>query len=119
MIGLGDYYIYNFIKMTLITLRVSCTAWSGPYESVQRTFFTYALFQSPTRCVAAHLESYLLHVYYMSELDNLHDDKEINQLELDWITWHRDNALNNTWHDSRTSILQAMQCHFLTYMTNK
>ena len=26
--------------------------------------YTYVLFQSPTRSVAAHLESYLLHVYY-------------------------------------------------------
>ena len=49
-------------------------------------FFTYVLFQSPKRSIAAHLESYLLHVYYTSELDHLHDDKEINQLELDWIT---------------------------------
>ena len=72
--------------------------------------FTSVLFQSPTRSVAAHLESYLLHVYYTSELDNLHDDIEIDQLELDWITWQRDYALNKTWGDSRTIILEAMQC---------
>ena len=32
-----------------------------------------------------HLESYLFHVHYTSEMDNLHDDKEI------------DYALNKTW----------------------
>ena len=75
---------------------------------------TYVLFHSSTRKVAAHLESYLLHVYYTSELDNLHDDKEIDQLELDWITWQRDYTLNKTWGDSRTSILEAMHvnCKF-------
>ena len=41
----------------------------------------------------------------LSELDN---DKEIDQLELDWITWQRDYILNKTWGDSRTSILKAM-----------
>ena len=41
-------------------------------------FFTYVLFQSSTQSVAAHPESYLLHVYYTSDLDNLHDDKEID-----------------------------------------
>ena len=48
--------------------------------------FTYVIVQSPTWSVAAHLESYLLHVYYTSELDNLLDDIEIDQLELEWIT---------------------------------
>ena len=50
-------------------------------EEYRVRFFTYVLFQS----AAAHLESYLLHVYYTSELDN-DDDKEIgvDQLELDW-----------------------------------
>ena len=59
-------------------------------------------------------ERYLLHTYYTSELDNLHDDKEINQVELDWITWQRDYTLNKTWGDSRTSILEAMHvnCKF-------
>ena len=37
-------------------------------------FFTYVLFQSPTRSIAALLKGYLLHMYYMSELHNLHDD---------------------------------------------
>ena len=72
--------------------------------------FTYVLFQSPTRSVAAHLEMYLLHVYYTSQLDNLYHNREINQLELDWITRQRDYAQNKTWGDSRTSILKAMQC---------
>ena len=82
-------------------------------------FFTYVLFQTPTRSVAAHLESYLLHVYYTSELDNLHDDKEIDQLELDGITWQRGYALNKSWGDSITSIVKAMQrkLQFLIYMT--
>ena len=56
-------------------------------------FFTYVLFQSPTRSVAAHSESYLLHVYYTSQLDNLYDNIEFDQLELDWITWQRDYTL--------------------------
>ena len=62
-------------------------------KECRERFFTYVLFQSPTRSVATHLESYLLHVFYSSELDNLHDDKQIDQLELDWITWQRDYAL--------------------------
>ena len=74
-------------------------------------FFTYVLFHPSTRSVAAHLDSYLLHVYYTSELDNLHDDKGIDQLELDWITWQRDYTLNKTWGDSRTSILEAMHAN--------
>ena len=55
-------------------------------------------------------ESYLLHVYYTPELDNLHDDKDIDQLELGWITSQRHYALNKTRGDSTTSILEAMQC---------
>ena len=51
-------------------------------EYIER-FFTYLLSQSPAQSVATHLESYLLHVYYTSELDNLHGDIEIDQLELD------------------------------------
>ena len=58
-------------------------------KKYKERFFTYVLFHPSTRSVAAHLESYLLHVYYTPELDNLHDDKEIDQLELYWITWHR------------------------------
>ena len=73
-------------------------------------FFPYVLFQLTARSVAAYLKSYLLHVYYMSELDNPYDDKEIDQSELDWITWQRDCALSKTWGDSRTSTLEAMQC---------
>ena len=49
-------------------------------KEYRERIFTYVLFQSPTRSVAAHFESYLLHVYYTSELDNLHDDIEIDQL---------------------------------------
>ena len=79
-------------------------------KEYRERFFTYALFQSPTQSVAAHLESYLLHLYYTSELDNLYDDIEIDQLELYWITWQRDYALNKAWGDSRTSILEAKQC---------
>ena len=67
-------------------------------KGYRESFFTYVLFQSPTRSAAAHLESYLLHVYYTSQLDNLHDDKGIDQLELDWITWQRDYAQNKTWN---------------------
>ena len=59
-------------------------------EEYRERFFAYVFFQSPTQSIAAHLESYLLHVYYTSELDNLHDDKEIDQLELDWVIWQRD-----------------------------
>ena len=72
--------------------------------------FTYVLFQSPTRRAAAHLEIYLLDMYYTSQLDNIYDDKEIAQLELDRISWQRDYAQNKTWGDSRTSITEAMQC---------
>ena len=79
-------------------------------DEYRERFFTYVLFQSSTRSVAAHLESYLLHVYYTSQLDNLYDDRVIDQLELDWITCQRDYAQNKTWGDSRTSILDAMQC---------
>ena len=52
-------------------------------EEYRERFFTYVLFQSTTRNAAAHCESYLLHVYYTSQLNNLHDDKEIDRLELD------------------------------------
>ena len=55
-------------------------------------------------------ESYLLHIYYISQLENLYDDIEIDQLELDWIIWQRDYALDKAWGDSRTSTLEAMQC---------
>ena len=87
--------------------------WMVKTETVyvyRERFFTHVLLQSPTRSEAADLESYLLHVSYTSQLDNLYDDREIDQLELDWITWQRDYAQNKMWGDSRTSILEAMQC---------
>ena len=52
-------------------------------EEYRERFLTYVLFQSPTCSIAVHLESYLLHVYYTSQLDNLYDDREIDQLEVD------------------------------------
>ena len=52
-------------------------------KKYRERFFTYVLFHSSTRSVAGHLENYRLHVYYTSELDNLHDEKEIDELELD------------------------------------
>ena len=78
-------------------------------KEYRERFFTYVLFQSLTRSIAAHLQSYLLQVHYTSELDNLHDEKEISW---SWtgLTWQRGYALNKTWSDSRTSILEAMQC---------
>ena len=72
--------------------------------------FTCVRFQSPTRSVAAHLESYRLHAHYTSVLDDLYNGASKDQLEWDWITWQRDYALNNAWGDSKTSILGAMQC---------
>ena len=35
-------------------------------------------------------------------------NKEVDQLELDWITWQRDYIQNRAWCESRTSILEAM-----------
>ena len=91
----------------------NCTRLSRQFghlmEEYREGFFTYVLVQSPTVSIAEHLESYLLHVYYASQLDNLYDDREIDQLELDWITWQRDYAQNKTWGDSRISIFEAMQ----------
>ena len=72
--------------------------------------FTYVLFQSPTQSAATHLESYLLHVYNTSQLDN-DDDKEIDQL--DWITCQRDYMQNRACCESRTSIHEAMQCNLV------
>ena len=79
-------------------------------KEYRERFFTYVLFQSPTRSVAALLESYHLRMYCTSQLDNLYDNREIDQLELDWITWQRDYMQAKTRGDSRTSILEAMQC---------
>ena len=64
-------------------------------------FPTNVVFQSPTRSVAAHLGSYLLHTRYTSVLADLYNDATKDQLECDWITWQRDYALNKTWGDSR------------------
>ena len=79
-------------------------------EAYRERFFTYVLLQSPTQSVATHLNSYLLHNHYTSKLDNLYDNIEGDQLEVDWITWHRDYAYNKMWDDSTTSILKAMKC---------
>ena len=65
-------------------------------EEYRERFFTYVLLQSPTQSVAAHLESYLLHRHYISQLDNLYDNIEVDQLDVDWITWCRDYAYNKT-----------------------
>ena len=47
-------------------------------EEYSERFFIYVLIQSPTQSIAAHLDSYLLHVYYTSQLDNLYGDREID-----------------------------------------
>ena len=47
-------------------------------EGYRERFFTYVPFQSPTWSIAANLESYLLPVYYTSQLDNLYDDRKIS-----------------------------------------
>ena len=60
-------------------------------EEYRERFFTYTLLQSP-KSLAAHLESYLLHMHYTSQLDNLYGNIEVDQLELDWLTWHSDYA---------------------------
>ena len=77
-------------------------------KEYREPFYTYALSKPSIWSIATHLESYLLHVHYTSELDNIHDDKQIDQLELDWITRQRDYALNKTLGESRTSILEAI-----------
>ena len=79
-------------------------------EEYRERFFTYVLLQSPTQNMSTHLESYLLHKHYTSQLDNLHDNIEVDQLEVDWIRWRRDYAYNKMWGDSRTSILKTMKC---------
>ena len=57
-------------------------------------FFTCALLQSPTQSVATHLESYFLQKHYTSQLDNLYDNIEVDQLEVDWdiSNWKRSSA---------------------------
>ena len=79
-------------------------------KEYRERFFTYVLFPSPTQSVAAHLERYLLHMHYTSVLNDLYNGTTKDQLELDWITLQRDYAQNKTWGDSRTCILEAMQC---------
>ena len=78
-------------------------------EEYRERLFTYVLFQSPTQSVAVHLESYLLHKHYTSQLDNLYDNIDVDQLVVDWITWHRDYAYKKMWGDSRTSIPKGMR----------
>ena len=78
-------------------------------EEYRKRFFTYVFLHSPTRSMVAHLDSYLLHMHYTSQLDNLYDNIEVDQLEVDWITWHRDYAHGKTWGDSRTNIPKAMK----------
>ena len=79
-------------------------------EEYRERLFTYVLLQSPTRSLATHLKGYLLHKHYTSQLDNIYDNIEVDQLEVDWITWHRDYVYNKMWGDSRTSIL--VYCKF-------
>ena len=55
---------------------------------------------------------YLLHVYYTAQLDN-DDDKEVDQLELNWIAWQRDYMQNRAWCKSRTSILESSVGRFI------
>ena len=76
-------------------------------EEYRERLLTYVLLQSP-KSLAAHLESY--HRHYTSQLDNLYDNIEVDQLEVDWITGHRYYAYNKMWGDSRTSILNAIKC---------
>ena len=76
-------------------------------EEYRERFFIYVLLQSPKR-LAAHLESYHLHRHYTSQLDNL-DNTEDDQLEVEWLTWHRGYAYNKMSGDSRTSISNAIK----------
>ena len=85
-------------------------------EEYRERFFTYVLLQSPTQSVATHLESYLLHRHYTSQLDNLYDNIDVDQLVVAWITWHRNYAHNKMWGDSRTSILKAMKCKLYIFL---
>ena len=88
-------------------------------EEYRERVFTYVLFQSPTRSVAAHLERYLLHMYYTSQLENLHDNREIDQLELDWITWQRDYVQKRGVIVEQVYSKQCnVNCKFLIYITN-
>ena len=55
-------------------------------EEYRERFFTFVLLHTPTRSITADLESYLLHMHYTTQLGNLYDNIEVNQLEVDWIT---------------------------------
>ena len=50
-------------------------------EEYRERFFTYVLLHSPTRSMAAHVESYFLHMHYTSQLDNLYDNREDNMAQ--------------------------------------
>ena len=78
-------------------------------EVYRERFSTYVLLQSLRHSAATYLERYLLHVHYTLGGDDDGDDKD--QLELDWITWQRDYVQDRAWSESRTSILEAMQCN--------
>ena len=78
-------------------------------EEYRERFFTYVLLHSPTQSMAEHLMSYLSRMH-TSHLANLYDNIEVDQLDVDWITWHSGYAYNKIWGDSRTSILKAMKC---------
>ena len=58
-------------------------------KTYRERFFVYVL-SKPAGSMPAQLESYLLYLHYTIELC---DDKEIDQLELDWITWQRNYIL--------------------------
>ena len=81
-------------------------------EVYRERFFTYVLFQSPIQSATTHLERHLLHIYNTSQLGDA-ENKEVDQLELDWITWQRDYMQTRAWCKSRTSILEAMQCNLV------
>ena len=57
-----------------------CIHQAEKFGHLREQFFTYVLLQSPTRSVSTHLESYLLHKRYTSQLDNLYDNIEVDQL---------------------------------------
>ena len=78
-------------------------------EEYRERFFTHVLFQSPTHSISStSRELPLVCLLYVTVNG---DDKEIDQLELDWITWQRDYMQNRAWSESRTSILESMQCN--------
>ena len=55
-------------------------------EEYRERFFTYVLIHSPKRSITAHLGSYLLHMHYTHQLDNLYDNIEVDRLELDLLS---------------------------------